>query len=167
MGFLSNLNVSIKLPASVGGATSRKRVDSYNVVDISGSIHGVYVRTNLVSDGTLDTQSGTFSNILSRIPIEVNAGGIIFATPNNATHRSVVDLRSIDILTIRLTDERNRILDLNGLHFQVAIAIDFLYSKKKQSVPMGSLTLHNFGHSFHHQEIDKNTKIKKKEKNRK
>ena len=52
---------------------------------------------------SVDTQSGTFSNILSRIPIQVNAGGIVFATPNNATHKSIVDLRSIDTLTIRLT----------------------------------------------------------------
>jgi hypothetical protein len=161
MGFLSNLNVSIILPPSVAGAKSSKQVDSYNVIDISGSIHGVYIRTNLVSNGTLDTQSGTFSNILARIPIKINGGGIIFAEPNNATHRSVVDLRSIDILTIRLTDERNRILDLNGLHFQVAIAIDFLYSEKKKNIPMGSLSLNNFGHSFHHQELEnKRTKIK-------
>ena len=169
MGFFKNDDVHIKLPASIGGQTSSRQVDSYNVVDLNGSIHGVYVRTNLVSNGTLDTQSGTFSNILSRIPININAGGILFATPNNATHRSVVDLRSIDILTIRLTDERNRLLDLNGLHFQVSISVDYLYSKKKLNVPMGSLTANNFGHSFHQLEdkplarsvtSDKRTKIK-------
>jgi len=120
---------------------------STNVIDMNGSIHGVYIRTNLVSNGTLDTQSGTFSNILSRIPINVASGGIIFATPNNATHRSIVDIRSIDTLTIRLTDERNRILDLNGLHFQVAISLDFVYAKRKQNIPMGSLSESITGHS--------------------
>ncbi len=167
LGFPQFIDVNITLPASTGGQQSTISVFSSNVIDINGSIHGVYVRTNLVSNGTLDTQSGTFSNILSRIPINVGAGGIIFSTPNNATHRSVVDIRSIDVLTIRLTDERNRILDLNGLHFQIAISIDYLYSKKKLTIPMGSLTQNNFGHSFHHEELelqDRRSKIKNNNK---
>ena len=98
---------------------------SDNVIDINGSIHGVYIRTNLVSSGTLDSQNGTFSNILARIPIKVQSGGIIFSEPSNNTHRSIVDLSNIGVLTIRLTDERNRLLDLNGLHFQLGIQIDF------------------------------------------
>ena len=100
---------------------------SDNVIDINGSIHGVYIRTNLVSSGTLDSQNGTFSNILSRIPIKVQSGGIIFSEPSNNTHKSLVDLSNIGVLTIRLTDERNRILDLNGLHFQLGIQIDFIH----------------------------------------
>jgi hypothetical protein len=99
---------------------------SDNVIDINGSIHGVYIRTNLVSSGTLDSQNGTFSNILARIPIKVQSGGIIFSEASNNTHKSLVDLNVIGTLTIRLTDERNRILDLNGLHFQLGIQIDFI-----------------------------------------
>ncbi len=101
-----------------------------NVVDISGSIHGVYVRTNLVSNGTLDSQTGTFSNILSRLPINVASGGIIFANPSNNVSRSLVDIRSINSLTIRLTDERNRLVDLNGLHFQVSILLEFVFAER-------------------------------------
>lgn len=158
MGFKEGSLMSMLIPSSVAGVASTSQLVSTNVVDVNGSIHGVYVRTNLVSNGTLDTQSGTFSNILSRIPINVNSGGIIFATPNNATHRSIVDLRTIDILTIRLTDERNRILDLNGLDFQIAISIDFLYAEKKITLPMGSLNQSNYG--FSHIDEKKDTKIK-------
>jgi len=103
-----------------------KERTSDNVIDINGSIHGVYIRTNLVSSGTLDSQNGTFSNILARIPIKVQSGGIIFAESEHNTHKSLVDLNNIGILTIRLTDERNRLLDLNGLHFQIAVQIDFI-----------------------------------------
>lgn len=117
--------------------TNASSVVSDNVVDMNGSVHGVYIRTNLVSDGTLDSQNGVFSNILSRLPINVNSGGIIFATPNNASHKSVVDLRSISQLTIRLTDDRNRLLDLNGLHFQIAIEINFIYGEKPINTPAG------------------------------
>ena len=136
--------IDVDIGSELTDAIATKESD--NVVDINGSIHGVYVRTNLVSDGTLDSQNGTFSNILARMPINVQSGGIIFSTPNNATHKSKVDLRSISILTIRLTDERNRLLDLNGLHFQVAIAIDFIYGRKAFGTPQGSLG--DGGHSF-------------------
>lgn len=163
MGFKEGSLMTMLIPSSVAGVASTSQLVSTNVVDVNGSIHGVYVRTNLVSNGTLDTQSGTFSNILSRIPINVNSGGIIFATPNNATHRSIVDLRTIDILTIRLTDERNRILDLNGLDFQIAISIDFLYAERKITLPMGSLNQSNYGFSHINDKKENNkkdTKIK-------
>ena len=119
---------------------------SKNVVDINGSIHGVYIRSNLVSKGTLDSQNGTLSNILARIPLSVQSGGILFAEQN--THKSIVDIRTINTLTIRLTDERNRILDLNGLHFQLCISIDFVYAEKPILLPTGGLS-ENSGLSFH------------------
>tara|TARA_R100000734_G_C3309228_1_gene99884 strand:+ start:455 stop:1570 length:1116 start_codon:yes stop_codon:yes gene_type:complete len=156
LGFPAQIDFNISIPAStVPNTVAPVRKYSTNVVDVNGSIHGVYVRTNLVSNGTLDSQSGTFSSILARVPINVNAGGILFATPNNATHRSIVDLRYIDTLTIRLTDERNRLLDLNGLHYQIAIAVDFIYGEKKHVVPMGGLSQHQ-GYSYHRNKIPKN-----------
>tara|TARA_R110001599_G_C11740259_1_gene607812 strand:- start:27 stop:488 length:462 start_codon:yes stop_codon:yes gene_type:complete len=44
---------------------------------------------------------------------------------------AVVSPLEVNIITIRLTDERNRSLDLNGLHFQVGIKLDFMYRKAK------------------------------------
>tara|TARA_R110000824_G_scaffold8686_3_gene39115 strand:- start:388 stop:1470 length:1083 start_codon:yes stop_codon:yes gene_type:complete len=122
--------------------------NSVNVVDINGSIHGVYVRTNVVSDSTLDSQNGTFSNILSRIPINVQSGGIIFQTASNSTHKAIVDMNYLNALTIRLTDERNRIIDLNGLHFQIAISMDFTYATKPKQINQGGLTENVGGDSY-------------------
>ena len=130
------------------GVNFKYTLSSQNVIDINGSIHGVYIRTNLVSKGTLDSQSKTFSNILARVPINVQSGGIIFAVPSNQTHRSIVDIRSINQLTIRLTDERNRILDLNGLHFQIAISVDFVYADKPININQGALSENKSGDSF-------------------
>ena len=135
-------------------------ISSQNVIDINGSIHGVYIRTNLVSKGTLDSQSKTFSNILARIPINVQSGGIIFATPSNNTHKSLVDIRTINQLTIRLTDERNRILDLNGLHFQIAISIDFVYGEKAHQVNQGGLSENNSGDSYKTDSISRSNLIR-------
>lgn len=133
---------------------------SQNVIDINGSIHGVYIRSNLVSKGTLDSQNGTLSNILARLPINVQSGGIIFGDHNH--HKSIVDLKYINTITIRLTDERNRILDLNGLHFQVAIQIDFLYSKKPILLPTGGLS-QSQELSFHNEEKEKQLQKRIKE----
>ena len=87
------------------------------------------------------------------------AEDILFSTNvvdmnGSITHKSIVDLRSIDTLTVRLSDERNRVLDLNGLHFQVAIAIDFVYGEKKHVIPMGHLSKSSGGHSFHRNDIE-------------
>lgn len=136
---------------------------SQNVIDINGSIHGVYIRSNLVSKGTLDSQNGTLSNILARLPINVQSGGIIFGDHNH--HKSIVDLKYINTITIRLTDERNRILDLNGLHFQVAIQIDFLYSKKPILIPTGGLS-ESGGSSFHNEDKEKEIKRRLKKQSK-
>ena len=133
-------------------------IDSVNVVDTNGSIHGVYIRTNLVSTSTLDSQSKTMSNILARVPINVASGGVIFADPSNETHKSIVDLRAVNILTVRLTDERNRILDLNGLHFQIAIAIDFIHAEKPLHRTQGGLS-DSGGGSFITNDLDAPKKI--------
>ena len=115
-------------------------ISSQNVVDINGSIHGVYIRTNLVSKGTLDSQNGVLSNILARMPLNVQSGGILFFEPRDSIHKSVVDLRTINAVTLRLTDERNRILDLNGLHFQICISLDFVYAKRPENQVEGRST---------------------------
>tara|TARA_R100000951_G_C2622451_1_gene174948 strand:+ start:123 stop:1145 length:1023 start_codon:yes stop_codon:yes gene_type:complete len=136
---------------------------SQNVIDINGSIHGVYIRSNLVSKGTLDSQNGTLSNILARLPINIQSGGIIFGDNNH--HKSIVDLKYINTITIRLTDERNRLLDLNGLHFQLAIQIDFLYGKKPVLIPTGGLS-ESSGSSFHNEESEREIKKRLKKQSK-
>ena len=101
-----------------------------NCVDLQQSIRGVYVRTNINTMNTLDSQSKNFSKILGRVPINVNAGGVLFLDPANSTYKSLINVGSIKVLQIRLTDERNRILNLNGLNFQIALQFDFIYREK-------------------------------------
>ena len=110
--------------------SSTSNLKSSKVIDLNDQIHGLYVRQNLVSKGTLDNATGIFSNILSRIPITTNAGGVIFFSPNDGTHKSMVDLKSIQSIGIKLTDDTNRAIDLNGGHFQVSLQIDYVYRKE-------------------------------------
>ena len=105
---------------------------STKCVDLNDAIHGLYIRQNIATKGTMDNENGTFSNILARIPITTNAGGVIFHKPNEATHHNLVGLNAIDNIGIKLTDDRNRALDLNGLDWQVALLISFVENKPLQ-----------------------------------
>ena len=105
------------------GANLSRTLDSEICVDISDSIHGLYIRQNLASKSTLDNEAGTFSNILARIPINTNPGGIIFHNPANSTHRALTSIQAIQTIGIKLSDDRNRAIDLNGLNWQLSLMI--------------------------------------------
>jgi hypothetical protein len=107
-------------------ATGYSYLASDKVIDMNDEIHGLYLRTSLTTDGTLNAETGIFSNILARIPINCNAGGVIFHTPNNSSHKLQISLPVIKYVGVKLTDEKNRILDLNGLNFQISVQIDFV-----------------------------------------
>ena len=122
-------------------------LQSQQVIDLNDNIHGLMLRTNLVSKGTMSSNSAVFSNILARIPITsletgrssahggAQQGGMIYFNPSNATHQNLVDLDAIDVLGIRLTDDKDRTIDLNGLDFQIAILIQFVDKAPHQIAP--------------------------------
>lgn len=120
-------------------------LQSQIVIDLNDNIHGLMLRTNLVSKGSLSSHTSIFSNILARIPISTLAsrletttsqtqnqhgsaqqGGMIYFNPSQATHQNLVDLSAIDVLGIRLTDDKDRTIDLNGLDFQIAILLQYV-----------------------------------------
>ena len=66
---------------------------------------------------------------------DAQQGGMIYFNPSNATHQNLVDLDSIDVLGVRLTDDKDRTIDLNGLDFQLAILIQFVDKSPNQIAP--------------------------------
>lgn len=108
---------------------------SPNAIDLNDSIHGLYIRQNLATKGTLDTEQGTFSNILARIPITTNAGGIIFYNPSNI-HETMISVPMIQTIGIRLTDDKHRSIDLNGLNFQISLKVAYIHKEVLRGLPM-------------------------------
>lgn len=102
-----------------------------NVVDITGSTHGLFLRTNLASDSTIASDTGRSTDILAHIPITGNQGDIIHSPPQSNLHKSRVKVKAINHIHIQLRDERNRPMDFNGLHTHIVILIDFVYERKK------------------------------------
>ena len=102
-----------------------------NVVDTSGSTHGIFLRTNLSSNSTMASDTGRSTDILAHIPILVNSGEIIHSPPQSNLHKSKVGVKTINHIHIQLKDERNRPLNFNGLHTHIVLLIDFVYDRKK------------------------------------
>lgn len=105
--------------------TGINNLESTNVPDINGNTHQIQIRTNLSTTGCIDSISKSYSTILGSIPIDVNFGGVIFSKPNQL-HKIKITSKNIQSLTIRITDDRGRPLNLNGLNFSCAIMIDFI-----------------------------------------
>ena len=98
---------------------------SEHVADINGSVHALYLRTDIPTRSVFDS-SGGVSDVLGKISLSTNPGGIIALQPSESTHSTLVVVNHIKTISIRLTDERNRLLDLNGLHFQFGILFQFV-----------------------------------------
>ena len=110
--------------------TSSTALTSHNVVDINGSIHAVHIRTDLPTLAVYDSLSGKASDILAKVTLNTNPGGIIFHEPRDTKHECLLRSSAIKSLKIKLTDERDRLLSLNGLHFQVGVLFRFVSLKK-------------------------------------
>lgn len=108
----------------------------FSAVDINASIRSLYVRTNLTQHSILDSAvGGGFSSILARIPIDVNSGGIITVSPSDGSvHKLILKVREITSIGVRLTDQKNRLINLNGLDWDISLQFDFI-EKPELKVP--------------------------------
>ena len=109
----------------------------FSVVDMNASIRSLYVRTNLSTASVLDSSvGGGYSSILARVPIEVGSGEIITISPSDGSvHKLIIKVREITIMGVRLTDQRNRLIDLNGLDWDISLQFDFIESPELK-IPM-------------------------------
>jgi len=100
----------------------------FSVVDVNFHIRSLYLRSNITQHSVLDSSIGSrFSNILARIPINSASGGELVISPSDgAVHTLMLKVREITFINIRLTDKQNKLIDLNGLDFTVALQFDFI-----------------------------------------
>ena len=104
----------------------------FSCVDVLASIRSLYVRTNLTTTSVLDSSvGGGFSSILARVPIEVGSGGIITISPSDGSvHKLLLKIKEISRIDVRLTDQKNRVIDLNGLDWDISLQFDFIETKE-------------------------------------
>lgn len=146
----------------IGAATLSEKA-----IDLNDSIHGLYIRQNIATKGTLDNEDGTFSNILARLPITTNAGGIIFFTPASHDHETMVSVPVIQTIGIKLTDDRNRAIDLNGLHFQLSLKISYIHKERlREPPPRRYEPVFTETPTMRQKRLEDESKIKKKSKSK-
>tara|TARA_R100001126_G_C4869152_1_gene171975 strand:+ start:344 stop:1456 length:1113 start_codon:yes stop_codon:yes gene_type:complete len=102
-----------------------------DVADVANSIRSLFIRTNLSTTSILDSHiGGGFSNILCRVPINTEPGGIINIRPADGdVHKLLLKLKTITNISIRLTNQKNTTINLNGLTFDISLKLDFMENK--------------------------------------
>tara|TARA_R110002126_G_scaffold146267_2_gene292232 strand:+ start:2813 stop:3952 length:1140 start_codon:yes stop_codon:yes gene_type:complete len=121
---------------SGGQANAPLIPDSYlfadDVCDMSNSIRTLFIRSNLTSSSVLDSHvGGGFSNILARIPIDKRPGEIInIRASDGNVHQLLLKVKDFTEIHIRLTNQRNEEISLNGLDFNISLKLDFVENKR-------------------------------------
>lgn len=108
-----------------------------DVVDVTNSIRSLFLRTNLSTTSVLDSHiGGGFSNILTRVPINAEPGGIIKIEPTNGdVHKLLLKVKSITDIAITLTNQKNQVINLNGLTFDISLKLEFIADKELAPEP--------------------------------
>jgi len=129
-GFNDNTGATISIS---GPHTTSPQYYMYadDVCDMTNSIRSLFIRTNLSTSSVLDSHiGGGFSNILTRIPINAEPGGIINVRPSDGhIHKLLLKVKAITSISIRLTNQKNTTIDLNGLNFDISLKLDFIENK--------------------------------------
>jgi hypothetical protein len=79
---------------------------------------------------------GGFSNILTRVPINAEPGGIITIKPTDGdVHKLLLKVKSITDIAITLTNQVNQVINLNGLTFDISLKLEFIADKELEPEP--------------------------------
>ena len=110
---------------------------SDDVADLTNSVRSLFLRTNLSTTSVLDSHiGGGFSNILTRVPIKVEPGQVINIDPvNGDIHKLLLKLKTITNISIRLTNQKNETINLNGLDFDISLKLEFIEDRNLQEPP--------------------------------
>lgn len=108
-----------------------------DVVDMTNSIRSLFIRTNLSTTSVLDSHiGGGFSNILTRVPINAEPGGIITIKPTDGdVHKLLLKVKAITDIAITLTNQVNQVINLNGLTFDISLKLEFIADKELEPAP--------------------------------
>jgi len=110
---------------------------SDDCVDMTNSIRSLFLRTNLSTTSVLDSHiGGGFSNILTRVPINTEPGGVISVRPvDGDVHKLLLKVKAITDISITLTNQENQVINLNGLTFDISLKLEFIADVELQVAP--------------------------------
>tara|TARA_R110000824_G_scaffold6575_2_gene30348 strand:- start:604 stop:1944 length:1341 start_codon:yes stop_codon:yes gene_type:complete len=112
----------------VGSVPANTLKATFSAIDVNFHIRSLYIKSNLTQHSVLNSKhGGRFSSILARIPNNVASGETLEIFPRDGiNHKLFLKVREIDRIFIRLTDVNNRLIDLNGLDWNLSLQFDFI-----------------------------------------
>ena len=107
---------------------------TFSAIDVNFHIRSLYIKSNLTQHSVLNSKhGGRYSSILARIPNDVASGETLEIFPRDGiNHKLFLKVREIDRVFIRLTDVNNRLIDLNGLDWNLSLQFDFIETPEVQ-----------------------------------
>jgi len=97
-------------------------VVSTGVVNMA-SVHSIFVKSNIGQGNVISTRAGN-STTLQKISVDVNSTGIIYMDSRDFRQRTISTAPVIDHLVIRITDQNDRLLQLNGCTFELSFLFE-------------------------------------------
>lgn len=86
----------------------------------------IFLQTSLTDRGSIDSLTGTTSNILQKIPINTQPRGIVYYTYSQSAHKILYHTTLINQITFNIVDDERRNINLNGLSYSLSILFDFV-----------------------------------------
>jgi hypothetical protein len=93
------------------------------------SVHSVLIRSSLNSGNSASTSQSN-NDIICKVPLSVNYGGILIYNNNDFTRKNIIKSGSIRQFYLKLTEQNNKILDLNSCVYELTI----LFTKIKHDM---------------------------------
>ena len=106
-----------------------------NVMDLYSGMHSIVVHSTLGINSIMASTLGTKSNIMGVVPVLVQPNSIIHHDAINNPCKTIVASKYINKIEIWLTDNRNNIINLNGLHFHVGMLFEFVAKLQQPKKP--------------------------------
>ena len=104
---------------------------SDSVVNVGGSrTDALYVRTNLSSSNAIESRIKGISNVLQKVPITTPPNSFIFFDAAQVSAKILISTRTIQSITLRITDGEDRLINTNGVHFNISLQFDAVETPK-------------------------------------
>ena len=87
------------------------------------TVHSIFIKSSLSTANVLSTRAGN-STTLQKISVDVNSLGIVYMNSQDFRQITVSQVPIIDHMTFSITDQNNRLLQLNNCNFELSILFE-------------------------------------------
>jgi len=94
------------------------------------TVHSIFIKSSLSTANVLSTRAGN-STTLQKISVDTNSLGIIYMNQADFRQVTVSQVPVIDHITFSITDQNNRLLQLNNVNYEFSILFE-VYPKYNQ-----------------------------------